>query len=78
MPLNLNEQGHFSMNVNQQLTERTIREPECRQITGLCRTTRYMMEKDGKFPTRRKLGGRAVGWLLSEITAWQQNCTKAA
>ncbi|HGW3964117.1 MULTISPECIES: AlpA family transcriptional regulator [Citrobacter freundii complex] len=66
------------MNVNQQLTERTIREPECRQITGLCRTTRYMMEKDGKFPTRRKLGGRAVGWLLSEITAWQQNCTKAA
>lgn len=78
MPLNLNERGHFSMNVNQQPTERTIREPECRQITGLCRTTRYMMEKDGKFPTRRKLGGRAVGWLLSEITAWQQNCTKAA
>lgn len=66
------------MNINQQPTERTIREPECRQITGLCRTTRYMMEKDGKFPPRRKLGGRAVGWLLSEITAWQQNCTKAA
>ncbi|CAM7422813.1 AlpA family transcriptional regulator [Phytobacter diazotrophicus] len=61
------------MNVNQQITERTIREPECRQITGLCRTTRYMMEKDGKFPARRKLGGRAVGWLLSEITAWQQS-----
>ncbi|UGB04198.1 AlpA family transcriptional regulator [Leclercia sp. G3L] len=66
------------MNLNHQPTERTIREPECRQITGLCRTTRYMMEKDGTFPTRRKLGGRAVGWLLSEITAWQQNCTKAA
>ncbi|MDD9246575.1 AlpA family transcriptional regulator [Enterobacter soli] len=66
------------MNANHQPTERTIREPECRQITGLCRTTRYMMEKDGKFPTRRKLGGRAVGWLLSEIIAWQQNCTKAA
>lgn len=66
------------MNVNQQPAERTIREPECRQITGLCRTTRYMMEKKGEFPIRRKLGGRAVGWLLSEITAWQQNCTKAA
>ncbi|MFW3764577.1 helix-turn-helix transcriptional regulator [Klebsiella pneumoniae] len=78
MPPNLYERGHSSMNINQQPTERTIREPECRQITGLCRTTRYMMEKDGKFPTRRKLGGRAVGWLLSEITAWQQNCTKAA
>lgn len=75
---NSNERGHLSMNVNQQPTDRTIREPECRQITGLCRTTRYMMEKDGKFPARRKLGGRAVGWLLSEITAWQHNCTKAA
>lgn len=54
-------------------TERVIREPECRQLTGICRTTRYMMEKEGKFPARRKLGGRAVGWLLSEVSAWQQS-----
>ncbi|RNT25487.1 AlpA family phage regulatory protein [Klebsiella aerogenes] len=59
-------------------SDRTIREPECRQITGLCRTTRYMLEKEGKFPARRKLGGRAIGWLLSEVTAWQQSCRKAA
>ncbi|WP_413499151.1 helix-turn-helix transcriptional regulator [Buttiauxella gaviniae] len=63
--------------------ERVIREAECRQLTGLCRTTRYMMEKDGKFPARRKLGGRSVGWLLSEISAWQTNqpkvdCNQAA
>lgn len=63
--------------MNQNLTDRTIREAECRQITGLCRTTRYLMEKEGKFPARRKLGGRAVGWLLSEVTAWQQSCIKA-
>ncbi|HAF2131016.1 TPA: AlpA family phage regulatory protein [Salmonella enterica] len=56
----------------QPFADRTIREPECRQITGLCRSTRYMMEKEGAFPARRKLGGRAVGWLLSEVTAWQQ------
>lgn len=37
-----------------------------------------MMEKEGKFPARRKLGGRAVGWLLSEVTAWQKNCVKTA
>ncbi|MDD8750192.1 helix-turn-helix transcriptional regulator [Escherichia coli] len=43
-----------------------------------CRTTRYMMEKEGSFPARRKLGGRAVGWLLSEVTAWQQSRSKAA
>lgn len=60
-----------------QLADRVIREAECRQLTGLCRTTRYMMEKDGKFPSRRKLGGRSVGWLLSEITSWQQNQPKA-
>lgn len=56
--------------------ERVIREAECRQLTGICRTTRYMMEKDGKFPSRRKLGGRSVGWLLSEICAWQINQPK--
>ena len=66
------------MNQNPQPIDRTIREPECRQLTGLCRTTRYMMEKEGKFPARRKLGGRAVGWLLSEVISWQQNCNKAA
>jgi prophage regulatory protein len=32
------------------LAERVIREAECRQLTGICRTTRYMMEKEGKFP----------------------------
>ncbi|WP_434461630.1 helix-turn-helix transcriptional regulator [Serratia plymuthica] len=57
-------------------TSRVVREPECRQLTGLCRTTRYLMEKEGKFPARRKLGGRAVGWLLFEVMEWQQNQPK--
>ena len=26
---------------------------------------------------RRRLGGRAVGWLLSEVSAWQQSRSKA-
>lgn len=60
------------------LADRIIREAECRQLTGICRTTRYMMEKEGEFPARRKLGGRAVGWLLSELTDWQQSRCKAA
>ncbi|GKQ11466.1 TPA: helix-turn-helix transcriptional regulator [Klebsiella quasipneumoniae subsp. similipneumoniae] len=58
--------------------ERVIREAECRRLTGICRTTRYMMEKEGKFPSRRKLGGRAVGWLLSEVSAWLRSCSKSA
>ena len=34
----------------QQPAERVIREAECRQLTGICRTTRYVMEKRGAFP----------------------------
>jgi len=34
------------------------------------------MEREGKFPARRKLGGRAVGWMLSEIQEWLQNQPK--
>ncbi|APP20784.1 TPA: AlpA family phage regulatory protein [Klebsiella pneumoniae] len=59
-------------------SDRIIREVECRQLTGICRTTRYMMEKEGEFPARRKLGGRAVGWLLSEVSDWQRSRSKAA
>ncbi|WP_435081880.1 helix-turn-helix transcriptional regulator [Enterobacter hormaechei] len=47
-----------------------IREHECREMTGLCRTTRYLMEIEGTFPKRIQLGGRAVGWKLSEIQKW--------
>lgn len=63
---------------NSTLTERVIRERECRQLTGICRTTRYLLEKKGSFPARRQLGGRAVGWLLSEVTAWQHSRRKAS
>lgn len=56
--------------------DRIVREAECRQLTGLCRTTRYLMEKGGTFPIRRKLGGRSVGWMLSEIHEWQQSQKK--
>ena len=62
----------------QDQSDRIIREVECRRLTGICRTTRYMMEKEGKFPARRKLGGRAVGWRLSEVSAWQKSCSKSA
>lgn len=59
------------------LSERIIREAECRLLTGLCRTTRYLMEKDGKFPSRRKLGGRSVGWLLTEVNGWVHSQPKS-
>ncbi|MBG6243128.1 MAG: AlpA family phage regulatory protein [Candidatus Symbiopectobacterium sp. Dall1.0] len=53
-----------------QSLDRTVRERECRSLTGLGRTTRYQLEKKGEFPSRRKLGGRAIGWLYSDIQSW--------
>jgi prophage regulatory protein len=34
------------------------------------RTTVWRWEKEGKFPRRRRLGGRSVAWLNSEIMEW--------
>ncbi|HAT1569300.1 MULTISPECIES: helix-turn-helix transcriptional regulator [Kluyvera] len=47
-----------------------IREAQCKAITGICRTTRYMMEKEGTFPKKVQLGARAVGWRMSDIQEW--------
>ncbi len=70
---NDNERGRFYMNQlkqSQSLSDRVIREDECRKLTGVCRTTRYELEKKGCFPSRLNLGGRSVGWLLSEVMEW--------
>lgn len=50
--------------------DRIIREPECRQLTGLCRTTRWTLERRGLFPRRRQLTANSIGWLASEVHAW--------
>lgn len=55
------------------------RNPDLDQITGLSRTTRWRLEREGKFPARRSLtGSRAVGWLAEEVDAWIAGCTAAA
>jgi prophage regulatory protein len=53
-----------------QATDSFVREPECRQITGLSRVTRWRLEREGKFPRRRRLSSGAIGWLRSEIAHW--------
>jgi prophage regulatory protein len=50
--------------------DRFIREAEVQRITGLSRTTRWRLEREGKFPSRRQLSENAVAWLESEIRAW--------
>jgi prophage regulatory protein len=50
--------------------DRFIREPLVKEVTGLSRTTRWRLERSGKFPARRKLSENAVGWLETEILEW--------
>jgi prophage regulatory protein len=50
--------------------DRVLRFPEVRAIVPLGRTTIWRMERDGKFPRRRQLSARSVGWLASEIKEW--------
>ncbi|WP_337036870.1 helix-turn-helix transcriptional regulator [Enterobacter asburiae] len=50
--------------------DRMIREKECRELTTLANSTRWKLEKEGKFPKRIKIGATAVAYRLSEIQAW--------
>ena len=50
--------------------ERIIREPECKRRSGLSRSTRWRLERDGKFPRRRRISPGASGWLESEFATW--------
>jgi prophage regulatory protein len=52
------------------ITDRFIREPECHQITGLSRSTRWRLERAGEFPRRRRISAGCTGWLASEMAGW--------
>lgn len=48
-------------------TPHIIRQPELCAMLGICRTTAWRWEREGKLPPRRRLGPNSVGWLSSEI-----------
>jgi len=47
--------------------DRIVRDPECKEITGLSRTSRWRLEREKRFPARRRVGKNAVGWSLIEL-----------
>jgi prophage regulatory protein len=49
---------------------RLLRENEVRHITGLSRTQRTRLEREGRFPKRVALSERALGWVETEIHSW--------
>ena len=50
--------------------DRILRDEEVRSRTGLSRTTRWRLIRDGKFPKPVKLTEHAIGWRESAIEAW--------
>ncbi len=50
-----------------------LRLPAVRAVTGLSRSTVYNRISEGSFPVPISLGGRAVGWLESEIQRWLED-----
>lgn len=47
-----------------------LRLPSVKSRTGLSRSTIYLRITQGKFPKPIALGGRAVGWIESEVSEW--------
>ena len=47
-----------------------LRLPQVKSQTGLSRSAIYQRIADGIFPKQIDLGGRAVGWLESDIQNW--------
>jgi len=47
-----------------------LRLPTVKARTGLSRSTIYLRIAQGTFPPAISLGGRAVGWVESEVNEW--------
>ncbi|TDY02424.1 helix-turn-helix transcriptional regulator [Thiohalophilus thiocyanatoxydans] len=47
-----------------------LRLPTVVARTGLSRSTLYLRIAEGRFPRPISLGGRAVGWLESDVAEW--------
>jgi len=47
-----------------------LRLPVIKELTGLSRSSIYLRISKGQFPSSISLGGRAVGWLESDVESW--------
>jgi prophage regulatory protein len=55
-----------------------LRLPAVKTRTGLSRSTIYLRVSEGTFPKPVSLGGRAVGWVESEIQQWLEQRIEAS
>ena len=54
------------------MVQTILRRHDVEHLTGLPRSTIYDKIAKGEFPQPIKLSMKSVGWLESEIAAWQQ------
>ena len=55
-----------------------LRLPTVKACTGLSRSTIYLRVSKNTFPKPVSLGGRAVGWINSEIQQWLEQRIEAS
>lgn len=55
---------------NQDMKYNVLRLPDVISKTGLSRSAIYSRIAEGQFPKQFNLGGRAVGWLSSDVSLW--------
>jgi prophage regulatory protein len=60
------------------MTHTILRLPNVKASTGLSRSTIYLRISQGTFPKPVKLGGRAVGWVQTEVQEWLQRQIEAS
>lgn len=52
------------------MSKTILRLQSVKERTGLSRSTIYLRISQSRFPNAISLGGRAVGWIESEINDW--------
>ncbi len=58
--------------------DKFLRDSEVEDITGLSRTTRWRLEREGKFPKKYPVtGGAAKRNLESEVRSWMKEIVAA-
>lgn len=49
-----------------------LKRAEVVALVGMGYSTIWRLEREGKFPARRKLSAGRVGWVRSEVESWMQ------
>lgn len=60
------------------MTDKILKLPAVREITGLSRSSIYRLAAEGRFPSPVKLSERASGWRESALRNWIDSRTTAS